>query len=523
MSPRDNRTFIDGAYSESTPVVEPVRSVTSFSPALSCMDQMLETSAQPPIFITSKIFADPSGRAGTAVKELIITALQQMSLRSKTFPVVDYEVSIAQQDTVQNLSGLLLGMNAMNIKPPEVYVSGAVSYIDDNVAARRRSLGVSSDGSIHGREVSADLAFNGDINTSVVALELHLGDFRTRTLIPGIFAANSAILAKGGAGLEGGGTIFKTGVQFSLARDYSQGSGLALRSLVDIGMIELVGKWLGLPYWRCLSLNQSAPEFQRELRTWYEKASQPSLTRFAQTVLKRNAYFDGVVDSQSSPELKSSIALYQTDRQIPPSGLINFPTYEKMIGEFTETDVFGMTRRTGPEDAAEAVSAATATSLREGGKGPIRVDIKIADGVYPQPGGILNIAARLDRSAAMRCFYQDSGGSVTQIFPNPFQRVGEVFSNQTISIPDDSSHFTLRFDRPGHEAIDCYAANPGTFERLPAALQSEGLVPLPGVAHLADIRNALLALNAPSLSMGGIAFDISRNPYPPLIPLAQSK
>ncbi|MGF6507618.1 DUF4384 domain-containing protein [Paraburkholderia sp. 35.1] len=463
------------------------------------MDEMLASTHQTPIRITSKSIADPSGKAGTSVKDLVITALAQMSERSKTFEFVDYEINLVQQDTVQYLSSLLLGMNAMNIEPPQVYVSGAVSYIDENVVGKRRSLGISADGSIRGHEFSTDLAYDGDVHASIIALELHLGELRTRTLVPGIYAANSAIVAKSGSGIEGGGTIFKTGVQFSLSNDHSQGSGLALRSLVDLGMIELVGKWLKLPYWQCLSLNEAAPEFQRELRTWYDAATPAYLTMLAQTVLRRETYYDGPVDGISSTELKAAIAEFQMDQDIPSTGLLSFPTYQAMLAKRVPVDVHGNVQKV---DLSAVAPASDALSLKEGGQGPIDVTLSAEGGDHPRVGDELNLDVRLNRSAALRCYYEDASHTVTQIYPNPFEPMSEVQAYSSTSIPVKDKRFSIRFEKPGHEEVLCFAANASVFEHLPSELKGPGLETITGFPALVDITNAMLALNAPSLSVG---------------------
>ena len=286
-SPRDDKAFVEKTYSEYGPVVSPVRSITGFTDALTCMDRMLADRGKPPILVTSKIFPDASGKSGTAVKELVITALSEMSRQSGAFRFVDFEVDLTRQDTVQYLSSLMLGMNALELSPPDYYVSGAVSYIDQNVIAKRRSLGISADGSISGDAFTSDFAYDSDINTSVISLELHLGEMKTRILMPGVHASNSAVLAKGGAGIDGGGSIKKVGVQFSLSRDHTQGTGIAVRTLVELGMVELVGKWLKLPYWTCVSLPQSHPEFQRELFAWYSTTPQDQLLRLFDAGLRR--------------------------------------------------------------------------------------------------------------------------------------------------------------------------------------------------------------------------------------------
>ena len=80
-------------------------------------------------------------------------------------------------------------------------------------------------------------------NANIIGLELHLGDFKSRTLIPGMDSANEVAIGSGGQGLDLAGAIGKTGWKFNVGRDYSQGTGSAIRTLVELAMIELTGKW----------------------------------------------------------------------------------------------------------------------------------------------------------------------------------------------------------------------------------------------------------------------------------------
>ena len=82
------------------------------------MDRLLRDMRLPTTLITSKNIPDASGKVSVASKEMVITALSQMSRTSSAFRFVDYEVDLVKQDTVQNLTTLLLGTNQMQIQRP---------------------------------------------------------------------------------------------------------------------------------------------------------------------------------------------------------------------------------------------------------------------------------------------------------------------------------------------------------------------------------------------------------------------
>src|SRR5690606_3857990 len=103
-----------------------------------------------------------------------------------------------------------------------------IAFVDQGVINNSFDAGVSGP--------RVDLGYSQSRNATVVALEVHLGDFRTRTIIPGLDSANEVIVGSGGQGVDLGGRIGEYGVRFNVGRDYAIGTGAALRTLVDLSM-----------------------------------------------------------------------------------------------------------------------------------------------------------------------------------------------------------------------------------------------------------------------------------------------
>ena len=277
LDPMRDADYHAEAPTTDRPVVRPVRSISSFSESLVCMDHLLRAAEVPTTLITSAQFPDYSGKVPVAVKSMVVTALSQMSHVSNAFRYVDFEVDIARQDTVQNLTTILLNNNQMELQRPALYVSGGISFVDQNVISTRHGAGLS------GPRVEA--GYDRNRGATIVGLEMHLGDFRTRTLIPGLDSANEVIIGNSGQGLDLAGRIGSYGVQFNVGRDLTQGTGAAMRTLVDLALIELAGKWTHLPYWRCLTLDNTHPEFRRQMREWYDAGDPATRSRLVQRYL----------------------------------------------------------------------------------------------------------------------------------------------------------------------------------------------------------------------------------------------
>ncbi|MDE2049334.1 MAG: peptidoglycan-binding protein, partial [Betaproteobacteria bacterium] len=141
---RDQAGYFEKAGVENRPVLAPVRSVSSFNDALSCMDRQLAAANLGTVYITSKTLQDPTGKLQIDLKDMVITSLLRMSRVSNTFRVVDYEVDAVRQDTVQVLTSLLLPTGQMEVRRPQIYISGGVAYSDTNVISKRHNVGLSA-------------------------------------------------------------------------------------------------------------------------------------------------------------------------------------------------------------------------------------------------------------------------------------------------------------------------------------------------------------------------------------------
>jgi hypothetical protein len=173
MDARKDTSFQSYAHTADRPTHRPMRSLSSFSDSLVCMDRLFRDAQIPTTLITSKQIPDFSGRIPVATKDMIVTAISQMSRLSNAFRYVDFEVDIARQDTVQNLTTLLLNSNQIQLQRPALYVSGAVAFVDQNVINNRFDVGTSAS--------RLETGYSRDKNATIIGMELHLGDFRQRS------------------------------------------------------------------------------------------------------------------------------------------------------------------------------------------------------------------------------------------------------------------------------------------------------------------------------------------------------
>jgi hypothetical protein len=484
------------------PVVRPTRALTSFTDSLMCMDRLLRASNLPTTLIASKQIPDPTGKVPAATKDMIVTALSQMSRLSNAFRYVDYEVDIARQDTVQNLTTILLNNNQLQLQRPALYVSGAVAYFDQQVISNRWDVGTSA--------ARLDTGYSQSRNASVLALELHLGDFRTRTLIPGIDSANEVVIGGGGQGMDIAGRIGSYSVNFNVGRDYSLGVGGALRTLIDLGVIEMVGKWARVPYWQCLTLENTDPHFQRQMRDWFDEGSPLAQNRLVQQSLISQGYLapNGIEMGAGDPELVEALGRFQADSGITVSGVVDFPTYERALRDFVKLSPDGRLLQVGWSPSAAAlptvpmsplVSATGGARTSVGGPGGARVlDLQMKNPMVGRSafevGEQVFVSASLSRASYLYCFMQDGAGRVLRLLPNPTNPNALVSGSLALRIPDWMSPlpgFIMDATNPGTERLTCFATGRDLGTLLPALLAAPAFRPIPDVPDLAAVTAAI--------------------------------
>ncbi len=484
---RKDAAYHEKAGSMDRPVVRPVRSISSFSDSLMCMDHMLRAAELPTTLIASKQFPDYSGKVPAATKEMVITALSQMSHLSNAFRYVDYEVDIARQDTVQNLTTILLNNNQMQLQRPALYVSGAVAFVDQNVISNNLNAGTSAS--------RLDTGYSRSRNATIIGLEMHLGDFRTRTLIPGMDSANEVIIGSAGQGLDLAGRIGNYGVQFNVGRDYTLGTGGALRTLVDLAMIELVGKWARVPYWQCLMLDQTNPAFQRQMRDWYDASGFIGQIKLIQNSLEHQGYLPKGTGSLpvNNPMFRSALARFQADKGLVVTGVPDFQTYDRALRNFVALGEDGTLQRIGWANSGAAVATAadgTSKAAEWAAADPWAVNLQIEN---PQPanerpafkqGEQVFLSATVSRSSYLYCYFVGSDGNAMRLTPNALNPNAQVSANQAVRLPDWMSPnpaFILDAGKPGTEGVTCAATRDDASPRLPAAMQVPALTLIQGV------------------------------------------
>ena len=490
----DRKDIIEKGITEQSPLVSPTKSASAMREGLACMDRMLAAEQVPSTLIAVKSIPDPSGLFSTGTKDMVITALSRMSRTSQAFRVVDYEVDALKQDTVQTMTSLLLNNGQIELRKPQIYVTGSISFGDKTVVSKRRSIGVST--------ANTDTGYSWDVLGSVVGLDLHLGDMNSRTLYPGLDSANELVVATGGKGVELGGRatglprhIYRMGVQYEVNADNNQGAGAAVRLLVDLATIELVGKWAKVPYWQCVDYEQNHPEFKRQMRTWFEDQSVTDRITLAQRVLQSQGTWKGGIDGKDSTLLRNAIASYQASMDLTPVGVVNFETYSGLLRNYvgmSAEDKLASSYSPQSDDLQPREHALPMNTPAHDGLALALLGQKESK---LQVGSSVVVRVAPARTGFLYCYYKDAANVVTQIYPNPQQQAVVAQGNMGLMVPDVSqaNSFLIEAARPGVEQVYCATTAKPLTGRIAAALTDAKLSPIPNVTTIDAVQQQISA------------------------------
>lgn len=298
------------------------------------MDQMFIDKKVDTILVTSSGIPDYSesrGSAGYGAKEMIMTALSNLSQKSGAIRYVAYDRStpdiIALQSAHKNKSAF---------KAPDFFIRGAVTQIESSPYSKQKGFSLNL-----GSGISSDLENGGAANSnslslSSVSLDLNMGMISNFQLLPGISASNSLSVDKKGSSNELILGFEKVGAIYSVNENSAKALSTALRGLIEVGLIELFGKLYNVPYWECLSsIGANSPVYKEAIKK-FKSESRKQHVEFVANELKRQGLLSETVtillngNGSLTEPLRQVVSKYRAIHNIFGSPVIDFILYERI-------------------------------------------------------------------------------------------------------------------------------------------------------------------------------------------------
>jgi len=456
------------------------------------------------IVITSAGVPDETGKVRTGTKEMVITAVAKMTLKSNAFEFIDFHGG------GDDLARLFEARGDASRKIPDYYIRGSITQMDDNSVRTSKGAGISLP--------FLDFGVSKDESFDLISMDMSIGEAATRKILPVTSTSNTMVMVKGGKAGEGGGKLGKIGLSFNLDLSRSEGLGATTRALLELSLIETLGKFTQVPYWRCLDTDVTNPLIRDQARESYDMLHDKDRILFVQRKLggSMNRY-KGPVDGVINADLKQAVGEYQAEVGLVANGQINFDLYASLIDD-TQNSLAALPaiQPTLPPGVSSAVSAPPPAAVPPpyvppGASVPaanaFRVNLDSEKGGRPtyRVGEFLNMNLSLSSDGTAYCYYEDNARNTARIFPNQFQSNPTLKGNSGVRLP--SGGFKIRFDQPGREKVACIGADRELV--VPKTLVGiRDLTPLP-VKSVDEVVNQFRQIN-PSAIVSQIDITVNR-------------
>jgi hypothetical protein len=469
------------------PQEAPFRNITGFTPALRCMDNLMLDYGVRDVSMLVEDILDQTKKVNAGTRDMLISAVSDMTRRSRAIRVVAFG-----RDATNVISFLASAQKQSAYEVvPQFDIKGSVSQFDENVIRNQKDLGVSFKPFIN-------LGVSRDAATSVLGLDLSVLSTDDMSILAGVTSRNSVVILKTGKGTDADAAYHKFGVSFSMSLSKSEGQSQALRGLVELAVIELMGKLTKTPYWTCLGADANAnEEIKLEIADWYYAmaASRVELIGYFQNQMRRRGFYEGPVDGQFNPAIDEAISNYRAALGLSREALLD----EAFFKTYLATDHTKIARPKEPARAAalQAVepSAASATATAPAGvanNGPLKLLLAAAnDQKTFARGEPINLLLRPTRDAHVYCYMQDEDAKVRRFYPNRFNRDTLVSPTQALAIPGQMRFQLVMNNKGVKETIACFGTTRDVTTQLPSSVIGVDFEPL-AAASLEQVRAAFV-------------------------------
>lgn len=447
---QDPAATVSNAAAPKTPAI---KTVTNFSQALRCMDELFLAYGKNGIVVTSTGIPDETGKVRTGTKEMLITAIAKMTVKSNAFEFIDFHGG------GDDLARLFDTKGQSMMKIPDYYIRGSITQMDDNTIRKNSGFGLAA--------AFFDFGFSSDASYDLISMDMSIGDAATRKILPQTSTSNTMVIIKTGKSGEAGGKLGKVGLSFNLDFSRSEGLGATTRTLLELGLIETLGQFTQVPYWRCLDADITNPVIREQALETYETLKENERITFVQRKLggSMNRY-NGPIDGKMNDTLKDAILEYQAQNNLVADGRISFDLYASLLDDIQNNLAYVPSTPPAKTAAARPIPAPAPAPAPVALPPPqavpaaaFRVNLDSDKGSKPsyKVGEFLNMSLSLTGDGTVYCYYEDINRSVARIFPNQFFGNPTLRSGSTVRLP--SGGFRIRFDQPGKERGACIGAD----------------------------------------------------------------
>jgi hypothetical protein len=487
----------------------PVRNITDFNQSLRCMDGLFLSFgiARGDYVLLVEDLKDKTKKVDAGTRQMVISAISDMTKRSGALRLIAYGADSGNLISFLNESGKRGAYQ--NI--PAFDIIGSISQFDDGIYKAQADASGEFAGSNDGSIIGAGGGRSSSNSVTFMSVDLSVVTSHNLAILPGVNTRNTVALFNKGSASSYDAGISKTGVSYSFSKDSKDSVGQGLRGLIELSTIELVGKLVKIPYWKCLGMDPSHPDIANEVSDWfYQLASTNILHKTLKIQLYLRGLYNGPIDEAITPEYLQGILQLKQALNLPLDNNIDLNFYASFLNQtpitvsasklaFVQKEL----ERDGQVDESLKMSVVDQEALKQAKAEKLQVSASVEESnevsekvvesaVIAQPtigvaivsdkpvqnlapGEEIKIGIRTDTDGFVNGYFQQ-GRAIAKIFPNRFSGNGALASTDTIVLPNDQAFSFLVGDTA--ESIHCYVTELMVDDALPESLKLGDFSPI---------------------------------------------
>lgn len=230
---------------------------------------------------------------------------------------VGKEVVFIPYDTQYIINEATTGGTIQRIYPDSV-ISGGITGVDKDLIEKERE----GDASGGWAGASGSARYSAKEGVSRITLDLNMRSYKTQSYYPGVLASNSIIIRQDRLGWGVSASYMEFSLSFDSEVKTKQGIYAALRFLTELSVVELLGKYFSVPYWKCIKGASADKNMISRLKDNLESMPTGRQVRY----IKKYLYLSGFTGIDRASETLSSSEQAVFSNQMKLYGVNDYPS-----------------------------------------------------------------------------------------------------------------------------------------------------------------------------------------------------
>lgn len=469
------------------PKSSPYRNVSNFTGAVRCMDNLMGDYGVKGISVLVEDLDDSTKKVSVGTRDMLLNTMSEMTRRSRAIKFISYG---GDQKNIVSF------MAAADVKSafttvPQYDIRGSISQYDDNVVKNTQDIGV-------GISEYLTLGKSSSATAKILGVDLSVINTSDLSLVPGVYSKNAVAIFSQGDGIDSEARFNKFGLNYSTSLARSEGTAIAVRNLIELASVELIGKLTKVPYWKCMSSNTKNHDVKQEVDDWFEgMANNPAeLFAYFQFQLSNRGVYKGLVNGIPTPQLSVAIKQYKTAMGLIPDSNLN----AEFLAAYFDAN-------------HDAVSARIEKmNQSHNSRAPIKLKITPSDfnkSIYSRRENV-RLELSVGIPAYVYCYLFDPHNTAMRIYPNRFSSSTFLDADGPLRLPDSIKFNLIANEQAKEEKVECFATHKDVLPYMSGAARDVDLQPLSKSVTRQSIYAEIAKLNGDG--MGTAEFTIRVDP-----------